>query len=107
MDQTKTKLGLVLAATYLSVVAAYTAYVFYRITFAPINSEFIAVPLILLTLPWSMLALALVDFDSEIHIVITAGLMLLCALLNASLIYFAVRAIKFAFRSPAVRSKAQ
>ena len=42
-----------LAGGYLALVALSVAYLGYRLAFAPINSEFAGMPLLLLSLPWS------------------------------------------------------
>ena len=45
--------GTWLAGSYLALVVASAAYLAYRLGFAPTNSEFAGMPLLLLSLPWS------------------------------------------------------
>ena len=47
------RLDLWLAGTYLALVALAGLYLAYRLLFAPTNSEFAGMPLLVLSLPWS------------------------------------------------------
>ena len=81
------RLGLIFAVIYLSLVIASIVYALYMFYFAPINSEFAGLPSLLLTLPWSTMVFRLLDSVLSNSLAVTFTVISLCALLNACILY--------------------
>ena len=94
----KSKTGIVLAGIYLALVALAALYIVYRINFAPVNSEFCGLPLLLLTLPWSMMIFSWLDPYLSDSLVVTLSVLIFCGLLNAAVIYLTGSGIESLFK---------
>ncbi len=95
----KSKLGLILATTYLLLVIASILYALYKFHFAPINSEFAGLGSILLTLPLSLMTFSLFDSVLNDSLIVTFSIISLCAVFNAGILYLIGAFIDFLIES--------
>lgn len=83
----KSKLGFALAAVYLALVAGLILYALYLFKYDAVNSELAAVPIIVLTLPWSMMILSSFGPMPGNSLVLGFAVLVFSALANAALLY--------------------
>ena len=83
----KSKLGLALAAVYLAVVAAALIYAVYLFKFDVGNSELAGVPVIVLTLPWSMMIVSAFNSMPGNSLALGFAVLVFSALVNAAILY--------------------
>lgn len=95
----KSKTGLAMAGTYLALVLIAALYALYRLNFAPADSEFSGLPLILLTLPWSMMIFSWLGTYVPNSLTATFSILLFSGLLNTTILYFIGAALASLFKA--------
>lgn len=96
MRRQRSRTGTLLAGIYLLASAAALAFMLYVRISDPMHSEFSGLFLVILTLPWSLLSVLLID---SIGIMDTFGLiaplvaLLFCVAINAGILYWVGRGI--------------
>lgn len=85
------KTGIIIVSCYLGLVIISLLWILYLMTADPLRAEFSAVPLVILTLPWSIIAIVIINqinpYLFDITPLIGIGIGISCAIINSMIIY--------------------